>query len=83
MNDDRMTLTVLTPEQTLLEVSVSKVSLPAVKGRFMVLYNHAPLISSLEAGDVIYVSAGVEGRVSILYGFVEVNENKITVCAEV
>ena len=51
-----MILTVLTPEKMLLEVGVSKVSLPAVKGSFMVLRNHAPVISSLTEGDIVYAS---------------------------
>lgn len=80
---DTMILTVLTPERMLLETAVSKVSLPASKGRFMVLRNHAPLISSLTEGDIVYTSEGREERVHILAGFVEVNDNRITVCAEV
>ena len=78
-----MTLAVLTPERMLLEAGVSKVSLPGSKGGFMVLKDHAPVISSLEEGDVVYMSDGVEGKVHILAGFVEVNDNRITVCAEV
>ena len=80
---DTMILTVLTPEKMLLEVGVSKVSLPAVKGSFMVLRNHAPVISSLTEGDIVYASEDNAGRIHILSGFVEVNDNKITVCAEV
>lgn len=79
---DEMTLVVMTPEKTMLEIPVSMVSLPGSKGRFAVLKNHAPLISSLEEGDVVYVSEGVEGRIQIISGFVEVKENRITVCAE-
>ena len=80
---DTMTLTVLTPEKMLLETAVSQVSLPASKGRFMVLRNHAPVISSLTEGDIVYTSDDNEGRIHILTGFVEVNDNRITVCAEV
>ncbi len=80
---DTMTLTVLTPEKMLLETAVSKVSIPASKGRFMVLRNHAPVISSLTEGDIVYTSDDNEGRIHILTGFVEVNDNRITVCAEV
>ncbi len=80
---DCIFLTVLTPEKTLLEVNVSKVELPGTKGRFMVLRNHIPLISSLEEGSVVYMSEGRESRVEILTGFVEINDNKVTVCAEV
>lgn len=80
---DTMTLKVLTPERTLLEAEVSKVALPGSKGRFMVLRNHAPIISSLDEGDVTYMSGNEEGRIHVSAGFVEVNENIVTVCAEV
>lgn len=78
-----MILTVLTPEKMLLEAQVSKVELPGSKGRFMVLRNHIPVISSLDEGDVVYLSDGKEDRIHVLAGFVEINANKITVCAEV
>ncbi len=80
---DRISLTVLTPEKTVLEKQVSKVELPGSKGRFMVLYNHEPLISSLDEGQVVYESEGVTGRVDVVEGFVEVHDNKVIVCAEV
>ncbi len=80
---DRISLTVLTAEKTLLEKQVSKVELPGSKGRFMVLYNHEPLISSLDEGRVTFESEGVTEAVDIMCGFVEVLENKVIVCAEV
>ena len=73
----------MTPEKTLVEKAVSKVSLPGSRSAFMVLRNHAPLITSLEKGEVKYDSEGVEGRVAIASGFVEVKDNTVTVCAEV
>ena len=80
---DSISLTVLTPEKTLLEIMVSKVELPGAKGRFMVLKNHIPLISALVEGNVTYMSEGNEGRVAITTGFAEINANKVIVCAEV
>lgn len=80
---DNISLVILTPEKTLFEKQVSKVSLPGTKGRFMVLKDHAPLISSLGEGDVVYMYEGKEDRIRILTGFVEVVDNRITVCAEV
>ena len=80
---DNITLKVLTPEQVLWEGAVQKVELPGDKGRFVVLRNHAPVISSLSEGEVSYVSGGVPGQIHILSGFVSVNANVITVCAEV
>lgn len=80
---DCIFLTVLTPERVLLEINVSKVELPGAKGRFMVLKNHIPLISSLVEGKVVYVADGKEGGVTVRAGFVEINENRVIVCAEV
>ena len=80
---DNIRLLVLTPQTTLFEGNVEKVELPGDKGRFMVLYNHAPVISSLSEGVVVYTSEGTESRISIRMGFVRVSGNEVVVCAEV
>lgn len=78
-----ISLLILTPERTLFEKKVEKVTLPGSKGNFMVLRNHAPIISSLEAGDVTFESSDGKETVRIAGGFVEVYDNKVTVCAEI
>ena len=82
-NDKKIKLVVLTPQKTLLEAYVDKVTLPASKGQFMVLYNHAPVITSLEEGKLIYETDQKQEVIEILGGFAEVDENVVTVCAEV
>jgi len=82
-NADNIRLTVLTPQQTVFDGMVEKVELPGDGGRFMVLKNHAPIISSLSAGYVTYTSQGRQERIGIEVGFVRVNENEVVVCAEV
>lgn len=82
-NDKKIKLMVLTPQKHLLETYVDKVTLPASKGQFMVLYNHAPIITSLEEGRLVYEADQKQEYVEILGGFAEVNENVVTVCAEV
>lgn len=79
---DNIKLTILTPESILFEGLVEKVELPGDKGRFMVLNSHAPIISSLSAGHVVYVSEKVEAKVRIGSGFVRVCDNEVIVCAE-
>ena len=79
---DHIHLIIYSPERTILEKMVSKVSLPGSMGRFMVLKDHAPLISSLEEGRIVFMSGGVEENVDIVSGFVEIALNKVTVCAE-
>ena len=79
---DNIRLIIYSPERTILDMMVSKVSLPGTMGRFMVLKDHAPLISSLETGRITFVCNNVDENVDIESGFVEITYNKVTVCAE-
>lgn len=79
---DNIHLIIYSPERTILDKMVCKVSLPGTAGRFMVLKDHAPLISSLEEGRIAFVCNGVDENVDIVSGFVEIAYNKVTVCAE-
>ena len=80
---DVIQLHIVSPEGTLVETTVSAVTLPGTLGPFEVLKNHAALISSLEKGEVVYVSEGQEQRLPIASGFVEVRDNQVDVCVEV
>lgn len=80
MEEDKIHLLIVSPEKTLFEGQVKYVRLPGSAGQFAVLYNHAPLISSLDAGEVVYFGGGSKSRVSISSGFVEVNDNTVSVC---
>ena len=80
---DVIHLHIVSPEGTLVEQAVSAVTLPGTLGPFEVLKNHAALISSLEKGEIVYVSEGAEQRLPIASGFVEVRDNQVDVCVEV
>ena len=80
---DVISLHIVSPEGTLVDQAVSAVTLPGTLGPFEVLKNHAPIISSLEKGDIVYVSEGAEQRLPIASGFVEVRDNQVDVCVEV
>lgn len=75
-------LSIISPEGTMVDTTASMVSLPGSKGRFQVLRSHAPLISSLEAGEIRYRSEDGEQSVNISSGFVEVKDDVVKVCAE-
>jgi len=49
-----MLLEILTPDQKVFEGQVDSATFPGTKGSFQVLNNHAPLVSTLEKGKVIY-----------------------------
>ena len=49
-------LVIVSPERTIYDGKADSVVLPGELGRFQVLVNHAPIISSLVAGEVRYVA---------------------------
>ena len=73
---------ILSPEQKILDVMCSMVSLPGTQGSFTVLKNHRALLSSLVAGKITYREQGEEKELQISSGFVEVKDNKISACVE-
>lgn len=77
-----MILDVISPERTLVHAVVEAVELPGTKGRFEVLLDHAPLISSLEKGVIAYRNGEGTDKVAISSGFVEVNDNHVVACVE-
>jgi len=81
---EELQLKIVSPEKILFDGSVHIVQLPGTEGTFSILHNHAPIISSLQKGDVIYqTQKDTESKsVSINSGFVEVNKNVVTVCVE-
>ena len=51
-------------------------------GPFQILNNHAPLISLLTKGMLIFTTEGHIKEMEITDGFVEVSNNNITVCID-
>lgn len=78
-----MLLTIISPEKTIFKGgSVERVTVPGKKGQFTVLENHAPIISTLGKGDVVYAIDNNEYKVAIYSGLLEVNKNNVTICIE-
>lgn len=57
-----MKISVLTPDKEVFLGTITSVKVPGVLGQFQVLKNHAPIVSSLEAGTVEIVTADGEHR---------------------
>lgn len=77
-----MILDILTPDKKVFSGEVSSVQVPGTKGSFTVLDNHAPIISTLEMGNVKIRSKEGEQTFRINGGVIEVLKNKVTVLAE-
>ena len=75
-----ITLKVISPERERLSAEVNLVELPGTLGRFEVLKDHAPLISSIETGVIRYVIGAESHELPCEKGFVEVRNNIVTVC---
>ncbi len=82
-SDNLMSLIVLTPEETVYQEKIQKITIPGTKGAFQVLYNHAPILSTLEPGEVKFLDEKEqEHKFSLETGIVEVLNNNITITAE-
>lgn len=78
-----LTLKVISPEKIIFTGEVESVTVPGTLGEFEVLDGHAPLISSLEKGTVVYKPVqGERAQLPIRGGFVEVQKNQISLCVE-
>ena len=77
-----MKLNIISPEKILFSGDVNAVTLPGTMGSFTVLKDHAPIISGLEEGTIIYSLDGNEISQPVNSGFVEVKSNIITICVE-
>ncbi|MDR3326891.1 MAG: ATP synthase F1 subunit epsilon [Prevotellaceae bacterium] len=77
-----MQLEIISPEKILYSGKAELVTLPGIAGSFTVLENHAPIISVLKQGKVIYRVSNTNNEVEIESGFVEARQNKVSVCVE-
>lgn len=78
-----MQLEIITPDKNLFKGEIQSVKVPGSKGTFMVLNNHAPIISTLEKGTVTIMTKDFEEKeYPIESGIIEVKKNKIIVLAE-
>ena len=74
---------IVSPERIEFDGDVESVLVPGTLGQFQILVNHAPIISSLEKGKVVYdLPSGEKKELSIIGGFVEVQKNVVSVCVE-
>ena len=93
-----MKLEIITPEASIFSGEVTSVTLPGLDGIFQVLNDHAPIISSLKAGEVkmetdgkldstklnenVNVENGNSLSVTIKCGIAELMNNKLILLAE-
>ena len=72
----------VSPERMVFSGEVEQVDVPGAEGDFDVLAHHAPLIAMLKPGILTVFGAGETQRIVVVGGFAEVNEQGLTVLAD-
>ena len=77
-----MFLEILSAEEKIFSGEVESVILPGSSGQFQILNNHAPIISSLKKGKIIYKENSKDNTLAVNGGIVEVLDNKVSALIE-
>ena len=78
-----LTLEVVTPDRAIIKEQVDEVVLPGSEGSFGVLPGHAPLLATLQVGEMWYRKGQETHYLVLAFGFVEVLPDKVTVLAHI
>ncbi len=76
-----MNVDIITPDKNLYTGEASSIVVPGTDGLLGILENHAPLISSLKAGEVKITTPSGEKKFEVGGGVVEVMNNKVIILA--
>lgn len=83
MSEHLLEIDIVTPQRIIYSGKAESVSVPGTKGPFQVLFNHAPIISSLDIGVIKILN---EDHAETIYatdgGFVEVLKNRVSIIVE-
>ena len=84
MLPESIQLIVVTPERQLLRETVVDVEIPGLDGQLGILPGHAPLMTELGIGELMYRTNASSPPVvlAVLRGFAEVLPDRVTVLAE-
>jgi len=78
-----MKLEILTPEKKLFNGEVRSVQVPGKSGKFEMLNNHMPIVSSLNKGSIKITDTNNKiQEIKINSGVIELKNNSIIILAE-
>lgn len=79
---EKLRLEMVTPYKHVLSEEVDEVNASGTVGEFGVLPGHTPLLTTLRIGELSYRQGGETFHVAVNWGFVEVENDTVTVLAE-
>jgi F-type H+-transporting ATPase subunit epsilon len=75
-------ITIVTAQSRVFDGEADAVNAPGGEGRLGILPRHAPLLTTLSLGELRVRHAGVEESFFVAGGFLEVNNNVVTILAD-
>ena len=75
-------LDIVTAERVIFSEDVDTVVAPGIEGQLGILSHHAPLMTTLQSGELLIKQAGSEFCLAISGGFLEVRPDRIIVLAD-
>nr|WP_320049242.1 F0F1 ATP synthase subunit epsilon [uncultured Desulfuromonas sp.] len=79
---DILKLEMVTPYKRVLSEEVDEIIAPGALGELGILPGHTPLLTTLKVGELTYRKGGAAFHVAVNWGYVEVEEGKVTILAE-
>ena len=77
-----MRFEIATPTRQLVSTEADEVVAPGSEGYFGVLPGHAPFLTTLGCGEVIYRQGQDERHLAVIGGFAEVGNDRVIILAE-
>ena len=78
-----LSVEIITPQKKIYSGKAASVSVPGSQSPFQILYNHAPIVSSLDAGVItINDDADIYHYFAISDGFLELSKNTLSILVE-
>ena len=76
-------LQIITPERVVFsEIGIDSVTLPGSEGELTLLPSHAPLMTALQPGPLVWRRGGEEVDVALSGGFLEIRDDRVVVLAD-
>jgi F-type H+-transporting ATPase subunit epsilon len=73
----------VTPERILLQAQVDELNVPSELGYLGILPGHTALLTTLGEGELMVRQGAVQRFLAVFWGYMEVNDDKVTILAEV
>jgi F-type H+-transporting ATPase subunit epsilon len=74
---------IVTPTRVLLRQQVDELNVPGALGYLGILPGHTAFLTTLGQGELMYRQGEQRRYLSIFWGYMEVNNDKVTILAEV